>query len=90
MARKLRQLKSDENSKVELSNGEVFDIAVDQLIDLKWIMFITGKSRSTIERWVRDGKFPEPHFRFNGKTARWVQRLVVKFIQDNWVTKVAV
>ena len=76
-----------EEDRVEVGSNQYFDINTDQLIDMRRIMKIAGVSRSTLERWIRDGKFPQPHFKFGGKTARWVERLVLDFIRENWVVK---
>lgn len=80
-------IKDDECSRVDLGNGQYYSIATDQLIDYKRIMQISGKSRTTIERWVKEGKFPEPHFKLCGHMARWVERLVLDHIREHWVVK---
>lgn len=84
-----RVIKDDEDSRVDLGNGQYFSIATDQLIDCKRLMQISGKSRSTIERWIREGKFPPPHFKLCGHMARWVERLVLDHIREHWVVKPA-
>lgn len=84
---KHQELKDDVDAWVPLPNGERYSIAVDQLIDMNRITKMLDISRSTLERWLRDGKFPPPHFKFGERHARWVERIVLKFIQENWVVK---
>jgi predicted DNA-binding transcriptional regulator AlpA len=81
------RIEDNEESRVDLGNGQSYSIASDKLIDLNRIVQISGKSRSTVERWIREKKFPGPHFKFGDKTARWVERLVLDFIRENWVVK---
>ena len=80
-------LTDDDSSRVDLGNGQWYSIAVDTLIPLNRIVEISGKSRTTVDRWIREGKFPKPHFSFGGKTNRWVERLVLDFIRDHWIVK---
>lgn len=70
------KIKSSEASKVELPNDQIFDIATDQMVDRKYLMNFLGISRSTLERMIKAGTFPKPHFNFGPKVDRWVLRLV--------------
>lgn len=78
MAKKRREIKSSEETKVALPNNQIFDIAVDRLVDRKYLMKFMGISRSTLERLLKAGKFPQPHFKFGMNLDRWVLRLVAE------------
>lgn len=41
-----------------------------RMIGVAAVLAETGMSRRTIERWVRDGRFPRP-YKLGGSTLRW-------------------
>lgn len=63
----------------------VFDISTDQLLGAGEIIKRLKISRSTFERWVREGKFPKAPFYLTGTpenpmTLRWPRSMVVDWL----------
>lgn len=77
------------NSVVALPDGQHFDIATDKLVSVRRLMQLTGGSRSTIQRWIKERKFPAAHFCLNGTMNRWVERLVLDFMREHWTSKLS-
>lgn len=56
----------------------------NRLLSTKDIMTLVGKSRSTIERWVKDGSFPQPKKQHKtnlwlvGDYQHWVEQKIAK------------
>lgn len=40
---------------------------------------MTGKSRRTLDRWIEDGKLPQPHTQI-GPTPVWIRRRIIDWI----------
>lgn len=75
----------DEGGLIHLPSGDVYDFDKDKLVGMKRILAITGTSRTTIERWMREGHFPQPQFRFGTGCNRWVERLLIEYFQKNGI-----
>jgi prophage regulatory protein len=61
------------------SPEDVEDRRVTRLIRLKEVQHRVGLGRSTIYRWMAEGKFPKP-VQLGGSTVAWSEREV-----DRWI-----
>ncbi|WP_422346039.1 helix-turn-helix transcriptional regulator [Parasphingorhabdus sp.] len=59
--------------------GEVSDHASARLLRLSEVQHRVGLGRSTIYRWMEDGKFPRPHS-IGGYSVRWLESDI-----DGWI-----
>lgn len=64
---------------IRFKNGETFDFNTDQMIPLSKVLDIVQVSRSTLQRWIDQGHFPDANFQFGPSTRRWVERLVIEW-----------
>jgi predicted DNA-binding transcriptional regulator AlpA len=52
-----------------------------RVLKKKEVAEILGRSHNTIERWVRNGIFPQP-IRFTPCSVGWLERDVINWIND--------
>lgn len=51
-----------------------------KLISMREVKEMTGKSRSTIWRWIRDGKFPKPR-QVGTRDIGWLESEIEEWVQ---------
>ena len=60
--------------------SEASDQTCARLLRLKEVQHRVGLGRSTIYRWMEDGKFPKPHL-IGGYSVRWLESDI-----NGWIT----
>lgn len=53
-----------------------------QIVQISHVEEITGFHRSTLRRWWKKGKFPQPN-KLNGATLVWTAETITKWIKEN-------
>jgi predicted DNA-binding transcriptional regulator AlpA len=67
---------SREEACYQVAHGDVILLTFADLVR------ITTKSRSTLERWLQQGSFPQPMFVFGPKLKRWHPAQITEWLQS--------
>lgn len=66
---------------IDASANEVFEPRAVRLVRLREVQHRVGLGRSTIYRWMDEGKFPKPHS-LGGYAVRWLESDIDEWIQE--------